>query len=120
MSKRIVTGNLGEDIAAEYLIKNNYKILARNWKHKMGELDIICEKNNRIIFIEVKAMQKNSIYGHPLDKVNYYKLKKVQQLAELFLIKEKYPEDCSWQIDVISIELDYDKRVAKLTHLNNV
>lgn len=120
MSKRIATGNLGEDIATQYLIKNNYKILVRNWRHKLGELDIICQQADRIIFIEVKAMQKDSIYGHPLDKVNYYKLKKLQQLAELFLIKEKYSEDQEWQIDVISIELDYKIRKARLEHLKDV
>lgn len=119
MSKQAQIGRLGENIAADYLEKNNYKILVRNWRHKFGELDIICQQNKGIIFVEVKTMKMGSRFGEPLEKVNYNKLRKLQQLGELFLIKEKYPEDTTWQIDVISIELDYKKRRAKLAHIQD-
>jgi len=65
-------------------------------------------------------MRTGSDYGDPFEKVNYYKAKKIMQNAQIYLIKNKYPEDKYWQIDVISVELDCNLRKANLTHLKDV
>lgn len=117
---KLRTGNLGEDIAVKYLKKKKYKIIDRNYKTNLGEIDIICKKDDVIIFVEVKTMRVGSDYGDPFEKVNYYKAKKLMQNAQLYLIKNKWPEDKYWQIDVISVELDYNTRKAKVRHLEDV
>ena len=58
------TGKIGEDIATEYLIGKGFKIIARNWRFKHYEVDIIASKNSFLHFIEVKT--RNSLqYGYP-------------------------------------------------------
>lgn len=116
----LATGNLGENIAAKYLEKKEYKILERNYRTDMGEIDIICKKAGIIIFIEVKTIKLGGEYGEPFEKINYYKARKIMQNAMLYLIKNDYPEDRPWQIDVIGVELDYKTRKAKLKHLEDV
>lgn len=120
MSNHLATGLVGEKIATKYLKKKGYKILERNCRDKYGELDIICKKQDIIIFIEVKTMSSDSPYGSPFEKVNYYKVKKLKQNAMLYLIKNNYPEDRYWQIDVIGITLDYNTRRAEIEHLEDV
>lgn len=52
-------GQIGEDCACEYLEKNDYKIVERNYLKKWGELDIVCKKGNKIHFIEVKSVTRD-------------------------------------------------------------
>lgn len=119
MSK-LATGSLGEDIAVKYLKKKHYQILARNCRTEMGEIDIVSKKNNIIIFVEVKTITLGGQYNDPFEKINYYKARKLMQNAMFYLIQKDYPEDRTWQIDVIGVELDYKTRKAKLRHLEDV
>lgn len=59
-------GKLGEDMAADYLAKNGYHILARNWRYRHLELDIICAFEEAIIFIEVKTRSGSGFGGAAL------------------------------------------------------
>ncbi len=58
------TGVNGELIAKSYLEKNGYLILERNWRYKKYEIDIIAQKPNLIVFVEVKT-RKNDTFGEP-------------------------------------------------------
>ena len=53
-------GSYTENIAATYLLNNGYSILDRNYRNKFGEIDIICQKDNIIIFVEIKSRYTNS------------------------------------------------------------
>lgn len=55
-------GNFSEDLAKKYLEKNDYSILDCNFKNFLGEIDIICKKNNLLIIVEVKSRYNNN-YG---------------------------------------------------------
>lgn len=116
----LIIGNLGEEIAVKYLENKNYQILERNYQTSLGEIDIVCQKDELIIFVEVKTIKKGGLYGEPFEKINYYKAKKLMQNAMLYLIGKNYPEDRSWQIDVIGVELDYRARKAQIRHLEDV
>lgn len=59
-----VAGNLGEDEACRFLKKNGYRILERNFTIRGGEIDIICEKGEYVVFVEVK-LRKNTNFGTP-------------------------------------------------------
>ena len=113
-------GDLGEDIAERYLKRSNYKIIKRNYQRNWGEIDIIAKKKKTIFFIEVKTITKNSEFGSPFDKIDDYKIKKLLQCAELFLIENKYPEEQDWQIDVIGVIIDNQKNNVKLKRLKDV
>ncbi len=105
--KRI--GEEGEEIAANYLEKQGYKILERNFRCKIGEIDIIARENNCLIFVEVKT--KTGLgHGSPEEMVNRKKQEKIKRIAEFYL-KEKdlEGEDLDWRIDVLAIEFEGEK-----------
>lgn len=79
-------GNTGEKIAAEYLEKNKYKIIERNFYCIQGEIDIIAECDNEIVFIEVKTRTSNS-FGVPSEAVNTVKRMHMYKAARYFLYK---------------------------------
>ncbi|OGZ57554.1 MAG: hypothetical protein A3B96_00470 [Candidatus Spechtbacteria bacterium RIFCSPHIGHO2_02_FULL_43_15b] len=113
-------GDLGEEIGAEYLKDNGYKIIERNHSDKFGELDIIVKKGKVIVFVEVKSQEmigENSLF--PERNVDDRKQKKLILAAERYLIENNYPDNTEWQIDVIGVELNMDIRRAHVRHTKN-
>ena len=104
-------GNEAEDLAAEYLKQNGYKIIARNYACKTGEIDIIAQKGGCLVFAEVKA-RSTQAFGGPVSAVTPAKQKKVANTAMCF-IKEKKPKFESLMFDIIAI-LD-----GKAQHIQN-
>ena len=113
MSKidNVKVGKYGEDLATEYLKSNGYYILDRNFKCKIGEIDIVAKKDSAIIFIEVKTRSSDR-FGMPREAVNYYKQRKIRNVANVYL-KFKRLIDHSCRFDVIEI-LD-----GEITHIEN-
>ncbi|MDR0734559.1 MAG: YraN family protein [Elusimicrobiota bacterium] len=94
-------GNKGEDAACEYLKKQGYKILARNYAAKTGEIDIIARRKNALVFVEVKARADNS-YGGGLAAVGAAKQAKITKTAILY-IKENKPKFDAVMFDIITL-----------------
>ena len=118
-------GNFGEEITCHYLKGKGYKILERNFvknwdSKKKGEIDIVAEKEDVISFVEVKTARGKTSGGFlPEDRVGSEKQRKLTQLAEKWLVKNKMPLDSKWQIDVVSIRVDFNSKKAKIRHLKN-
>lgn len=111
-------GNLGEDIAEEFLRKKGYVIRERNYLKPWGEIDIIAEKDAILCFVEVKTVSRENMDGfsremdyRPEELVNTSKLEKIARTAALYM--EEIKEDREYQIDVIGVILDFKKRVAR-------
>lgn len=68
MARHNELGRLGEQIAAEYLVAKGYTIRKRNWRCNKLEIDIVAEKNNRIIVVEVKT-RSSAEYGQPIEAI---------------------------------------------------
>jgi len=96
------TGKYGEDLAEQYFIKEDYRILHRNWRSKRLEIDIIAEKSGVLHFIEVKS-RSSLQYGHPEESVNTRKIKHLINAAEEYLYQN--PQWKRVQFDVLSITL---------------
>lgn len=112
MNKREI-GNKYEDKSVEILIKNNYKILERNYQNRYGEIDIIAEKEKKIIFIEVKY-RKNNFYGYGYEAVDRKKLLKIVKLAEVYMQSKNYG-DYQMEFDCMSYlgdDLDWIKNIV--------
>ncbi|MEK7579654.1 MAG: YraN family protein [Patescibacteria group bacterium] len=105
-------GLFAEGIARHYLIKKGYKILASNFKLKFGELDIVAQKEDKIIFFEVKALKNSYEDYNPEMRVDYKKKNKLIKLGQAFMLYKKL-DDVPWQIDVISVTLDPENRPEK-------
>lgn len=94
------SGKFGEDKAAEYLRKKGYKIVKRNFSCRMGEIDIIAENDEYLVFAEVK-LRKNDRYGEAREFVNYSKQQKIIRTASLYL--SRYETDKQPRFDVIEV-----------------
>ncbi len=118
-------GIFGENLAIKYLKKKGYKILDKNFFFqtkngpKLGEIDVIAKKEGKISFLEIKTL---SCAGkiEPEEKVNFIKRQKIEKVAQIWLDKNDYRDDCEWQIDVISIILNSDQKTAKIVHFKNI
>lgn len=97
-------GKKGEYIAAKFLEKKGYKVIAQNFRTKLGEIDIIAEKDDFLVFIEVKT-RKSTRYGIPKEYVTKSKIERIFKTASIYLSEKK-----SWhkkiRFDVIGIILD--------------
>ncbi|OOB77558.1 MAG: YraN family protein [Epulopiscium sp. Nuni2H_MBin001] len=92
-------GKQYEQLAADYLCNCGYTILNLNYRTRFGEVDIIAQKDNCIIFVEVKY-RANTKYGNPCEAVNYYKQKKLIATAQLYLCSG---DDRQCRFDIIEI-----------------
>ena len=111
MKNKRECGNFYEKLATEFLIKNGYTILKNNYTNSQGEIDIICKKENFIIFVEVKY-RKNQNYGHPLEAVGIKKQEKIRNTS-LVYISENDIGNSGIRYDVISVLGD------KIEHYKN-
>lgn len=109
------TGRLAEDLAAAALGKKGYKILERNFSNRFGEIDIIAQDGDTLVFVEVKA-KKGLDFGSPEEMINPSKLSRVRRMAEVYLAGKSFP--C--RIDVVAVILSEDNSVLRLTHYENV
>lgn len=109
-------GNLGEDIAADFLIKKGFRIIARQWRCPIGEIDIVALRDARYAFIEVKTKQSGA-YGMPELEITAAKARKLARLAEYYLAALRKPA-AVFQIDVIAVELRGSSQALVRHHEN--
>ena len=117
-------GNLGEDIACRYLIKNKYKILDRNYQKKFDEIDIIAKSLDRVlVFIEVKTLNKNNgLDLKPEDNFTKSKFKRISRACSLFVNDNHriVDKDRGWRIDLVAILIDGSPGSFEINHYKNV
>lgn len=111
-------GEVGETLVANHLKKKGYAILARNWRIKDGEIDLVAlSPNGKITFVEVKS-RSSMAFGHPLEAISPDKAFRLQRLALAWLVSNsKFGAD--FQIDAAAviiapfggIEIDYREAV---------
>jgi putative endonuclease len=108
-------GRWGEQAAAEYLEKQGYVILTRNFRSAHGEIDLIARQANVLVFVEVKARSSNR-YGFPEHSVTPRKRMHLLSAAEKYIFE--HPEFQTWRVDVIAVEGESGE--ARITHFENV
>lgn len=108
-------GKKAEDLAAEYLVKNGYKILVRNFRFKKSEIDIISEKDNLIIVVEVKA-RSTDFFILPKEAVTKGKIKAIVLAANHFM--EEFNKNQEVRFDIISVLPD-KKGNLEIEHIPN-
>jgi len=93
-------GVLGEDLAVEYLQKNKYKIVERNWRLKKAEVDIIALKESVLAVVEVKT-RSSDYFGNPQDFVNQKKIKLLTEAINEYVISRDL--DVQVRFDIVAI-----------------
>ncbi|MHC1703623.1 MAG: YraN family protein [Tenuifilaceae bacterium] len=105
-------GKLGEAIAAEYLVKNGYRILHKNWHFGHKEIDIVASINKMLVIVEVKT-RFSSYWEEPKEAVRRKKQRFIIEAAEAYV--QDYNLDMDVQFDVISILLQGN--IHELEHI---
>ncbi len=126
-TEKQILGQAGEEIAVNFLKQKGYKILARNWECKLGELDIIAlkkrgkifKKSECLVFVEVKTIDaQDALFESQAEQsVNFFKKRHLIKSAQCFLKANKISPVLPWQIDVIAIEFDQAASLHKIRHL---
>lgn len=93
-------GSMGEQRAAEELVRLGYKIIERNWKTKWAEIDIVASKQNILYFVEVKY-RKNSLQGDGFDYITDKKISKMTRAAELWVVQHN--EEGQYELLCVSV-----------------
>ena len=90
-------GEIGEEYAVKFLNKKKYKILERNYRKRYGEIDIIAENKNYIVFVEVKTRHTDSMTSAS-DAVNRQKQLKIIKTASLYLAENETEKFCRFDV----------------------
>lgn len=99
----ISVGILGEKLARKHLKRQGYRILDKNYRTILGEIDIIAEDNHTLVFVEVKTRRDHSC-GHPLEAVTPAKCRQISKVA-LFYLAENKMENRDARFDVVAVSL---------------
>ena len=106
---RIGTGRTGEELAVCYLKNQGYTIVERNYRMRIGEIDIIARDGECLVFIEVKT-RRSSRFGSPFEAVDFRKQQQISRVALAFMIQNQCGE-VPVRFDVVGVHLEKSPRV---------
>ena len=132
------TGEIGENIAVKFLVKQGFSILDRNYTKKWGEIDIVAEKDSKLYFVEVKSVSRETLKDvtptnaktlagkhetldqyHPEDNMHHWKLKRLSRVIQTYLLSKNLDEK-DWQVDLLVIFLSLKDKTAKIKVVKNI
>jgi len=96
------TGDAAEQIARSYLVKRGLKLLEQNYHGKYGELDLVMQDSDSIVFVEVRYRNQTN-YGTPLESINHQKQQKIIKTALYYLQRHPEWQNAAARFDVIGI-----------------
>ena len=114
--EHLKTGIWGEELAAAYLREKGYVILERDWHSKHRDIDIIAQKDDLIVFVEVKT-RRNRNYADPLQAVNYMKQRNLRRAISHYIHYRKF--DNPWRFDVITIVGELGCKTPEINHVED-
>lgn len=125
-------GDIGENIACDFLRKHGFEIIERNYLRKWGEIDIVARKADVIRFVEVKSVSgvttKERPMRRPEENMHPWKLKRLGRVIQTYLLHlpararqaGKKQEEINWQLDLITVQMDMATRRAKVEMIENI
>ncbi len=102
MTDKIKRGSEGETLAADFLIRNGYTILERNYRYKKSEIDLIACRDRWLVFVEVK-LRTSTAYGFPEEFVDYHKKKMIFHGALHYMVEKDWQGNVRY--DIVAIHL---------------
>lgn len=95
-------GRMAENLALHYLQKRNLSLLERNFRSRFGEIDLIMQQNNTIIFVEVRA-RKSAAFLHPAESIDYKKRDRIRKTSQVYMHKTAAWNRFDMRFDVIAL-----------------
>jgi len=109
---RISLGKTGEDLACRELKRRGYAILARRYRRRLGEIDIIARDGKTMVFVEVKA-REGQVFGEATEAVTAVKQRRIIALASEYLTRH-HLSDHPCRFDVVSIQIEAERPVVQV------
>ena len=122
-------GEIGENIAVKFLVKHGFSIIDRNYTKKWGEIDIVAEKENKLYFIEVKSVARETLnnvnhetidHYKPEDNMHPWKLKRLSRTIQTYLLSKNIDEGKEWQVDLLVVYLCQKEKKAKVKVVSDI
>lgn len=137
LTDKQVVGQIGEDLACRFMINKGFVVIARNYRKKWGEIDIVTQstKTGQYCFVEVKTVSgdlsgnmsayvnretKNSGEYRAEDNVHPWKLQRLYRAIQSYLLENNVLPETPWQLDVVTVILDREHKKSKIKRLENV
>lgn len=115
--ERITTGRAGEDAAVSYLKKKGLRIVQRNFRCRLGELDIVARDGPFLVFVEVRTVAGRA-FGTAQESVDRKKKDKLRQVA-MYYVKSLNTGDVPMRFDVVAVTMGPGVRVMNIDHIVN-
>ncbi|MEX2104340.1 MAG: YraN family protein [Bacilli bacterium] len=115
--RRKERGRIGEESAAQFLLKKGYRLVEKNWRCKFGEIDLIMKEAETLIVVEVRTTSSNR-FGLGYESVDFRKQMKLKTLTNYYIQSRKINLlSTKVRIDVVSVLLDKGEQVISVTHI---
>lgn len=133
-SEKRTFGDIGESLAAKFLMKRGFDILDRNYQKKWGEIDIISRETlgnvEKYRFIEVKTVSCENVANishetlakdtRPEEQVHTWKKKRLSRAVQSYLLEQAISHETPWQCDLVAVFLDKENKQAKIRIVENI
>ena len=125
-SEKRKIGDICEDVCVKHLLKHGLGVIQRNYLKKWGEIDIIAKdvscESLLLHFIEVKGSVSYESYisGLPEENVHYWKQKRIWRAIQTWIMEHKEYDEVEWQVDVMAVFLDLERKKARIRWTKNV
>ncbi|MBO5364261.1 MAG: YraN family protein [Clostridia bacterium] len=113
-------GDFGEKVAESFYRDHGYRILCKNYSVSSGELDLIVESDNCLVFVEVKT-RRNLNYGYPAEAITQKKLLHMKRAAEEYLLRNPYEKEIRFDaVEVLAVIVDGVPQLESINHIPNI
>ncbi len=116
--ERVVRGRTGEQVAASFLAERGYRVLAKNQRTPVGEIDLVCRTPSQVIVVEVKA-RSGGEYGSALEAIGPRKARRLRAAA-MWWLSERGLLPCSVRFDAVLVALDTFGLPCFLEHVKDI
>ncbi len=111
-------GDLGEELACKYLQSHGYKILKKNYRIRGGEIDIVAQDKEYLVFVEVKTRYSHE-FGLPVESMTPWKIQYLLKTAKFYLQEINW-EDKPYRLDFVGVDFAEDKNNPKVELIKNI
>ena len=117
--ERVETGQRAEDLVVQRLGAAGYQVVARNWRVRGGEIDLVALDGEDLVFVEVRA--RSSVgSGRAAESVDGRKLQHLMTAAAKFIERHHEHEDRIWRVDLVAVTLDRHGELVDYEHFHDL
>ena len=114
---RTSLGNRGEELARRMLVEKGYLILDTNYRCRWGEMDIIAQQGDQLVFVEVRT-RSSARYGTPEESITEAKKRRLLATAQDYL-QSLEDSGVGWRIDLVSVRMGSRSEAPRIDHLEH-